>query len=145
MRQPDLRGEHATLLLTKASEDEALLDLVLLSEQASDSIVGFHCQQAAEKLVKALLAARGVAYRRTHDLDELFALVGSTGADVPDPLLEAARFTAFAVTSRYEPWPTDEPPLDRRAARSLLAALRRWVEREVEDALGGPTRGHERP
>jgi HEPN domain-containing protein len=49
------RREQALLLLRKAAQDEALLDQVLTSDQVSDEIIGFHCQQAAEKILKALL------------------------------------------------------------------------------------------
>ena len=48
--------EQALLLLRKAAQDEALLDRVLESIEVSDEIIGFHCQQAAEKLLKALLS-----------------------------------------------------------------------------------------
>ena len=47
------RREQALLLLRKAAQDEALLDQVLTSDQVSDEIIGFHCQQAAEKILKA--------------------------------------------------------------------------------------------
>jgi hypothetical protein len=40
--------EQALLLLRKAAHDEALLDAVIASDQVSDEIIGFHCQQAAE-------------------------------------------------------------------------------------------------
>ncbi len=43
----------------------------------------YHVQQAAEKLVKALLVLAGEAFRRTHDMDDLLA-----------PLLRA--YPAFA-------------------------------------------------
>jgi HEPN domain-containing protein len=32
----------------------------------ADSIFGFHCQQAVEKLLKAWLSLLGVAFPRTH-------------------------------------------------------------------------------
>lgn len=36
--------------------------------------VAFHIQQAAEKLLKALLASRSIEYPRTHDLEALLDL-----------------------------------------------------------------------
>ena len=48
--------EQALLLLKKAADDEALLQEVIESRQVSDEIFGFHCQQAVEKLLKALLS-----------------------------------------------------------------------------------------
>jgi hypothetical protein len=50
MRQLEL----ARLFLRKAGEDEALLDAVAQLNSVADVTFGFHCQQAAEKLLKAL-------------------------------------------------------------------------------------------
>lgn len=44
--------EQALLYLQKAAEDEVLLDEVLDSIRISDSVIGFHCQQAVEKFLK---------------------------------------------------------------------------------------------
>ena len=59
------RREQALLLLRKAAQDEALLDEVLTSDQVSDKIIGFHCQQAAEKILEALLCDAGVRFRKS--------------------------------------------------------------------------------
>ena len=45
--------------LRKAAQDEALLDAVIESDKVSDEVIGFHCQQAAEKMLKALLSDFG--------------------------------------------------------------------------------------
>src|SRR5438445_10667980 len=68
------QAEQARLFLAKAAEDESLLDAVLPLPGVSDAIFGFHCQQAAEKLLKGLLSHHGVAFSRTHDLNELSML-----------------------------------------------------------------------
>lgn len=73
------RHEQALLFLKKAAEDEALLDEVLSSSRISDEIIGFHCQQAAEKLLKALLSEFGIRFRKTHDVRELMDLLEDTG------------------------------------------------------------------
>ena len=87
--------EQALLLMNKAAEDEALLDEVGASERVSDSVFGFHCQQSAEKLLKALLSVYGIAFPRTHNLrmltdllhDACHAPAGeSGGVGHPDPL-----------------------------------------------------------
>ena len=53
------RREQALLFMRKAAQDEALLDAVLESDTVSDEVFGFHCQQAAEKMLKV----EGVAVR----------------------------------------------------------------------------------
>jgi HEPN domain-containing protein len=69
------RREQALLLLRKAAQDEALLDEVLASDQVSDEIIGFHCQPAAGKILKALLSDVGVRFRKTHEIGSLVALL----------------------------------------------------------------------
>lgn len=131
MRQPNLQREHAELLLRKASEDEALLDEVLNSPHISDEVFGFHCQQAAEKLLKAVLAFRGVVYRRTHDLTELIALLQQHGIALPTNLEEVDSFIPYAVEYRYQEWPEEEEAIDREVARELLRDLRKWAEAQI--------------
>jgi len=45
------------------------------STSISDEVFGFHCQQAAEKLLKAVLEHQQVVYRRTHDIDEFVIML----------------------------------------------------------------------
>jgi len=52
------------LFLRKAAQDEALLDAVIESDKVSDQVTGFHCQQAAEKMLKALLSDLGAAFHK---------------------------------------------------------------------------------
>jgi HEPN domain-containing protein len=74
--------EQALLLLRKAAQDEALLDAVIASDQVGDEIVGFHCQQAAEKILKALLSDVGVRFRKTHEVGALMALLARVGTSL---------------------------------------------------------------
>jgi hypothetical protein len=88
----------------------------------ADSIVGFHAQQATEKLIKAVLAARGVTFAKSHALSYLIGLVEENHIEAPDELSEADMLSPWAVEFRYE---GEEPPaLDRSAALVLVAQLR---------------------
>jgi hypothetical protein len=55
-----------------------LVRKVCSDADVADSIVGFHAQQAAEKLIKAVLAARGVTFVKSHALGYLIGLVEET-------------------------------------------------------------------
>ena len=125
--------ERARTLLGKAAEDEALLDLVLHSTAVSDAIIGFHCQQAAEKLLKAVLAETGVVFRRTHDIVELVDLAIDHGLMEPSEFEDLRELTPFAVELRYESFLDDatDAPLDRDAVRALLRRLRAWADARV--------------
>ena len=74
--------ELARLFLRKAGEDEALLDAVARLSSVADATFGFHCQQAAEKLLKALRSALEIRFRRTHDLQELMTSLENAGKGV---------------------------------------------------------------
>src|SRR5258708_3771414 len=92
--------------------------------------VCFHCQQSAEKYLKALLEERGLTIPRTHQLLDLLSLLSAH-----HPTLRSLRggldyLTRFAVDMRY--------PGDRATKRQAQAALR-WaikVQREARSLLG---------
>lgn len=118
--------EQAELLLAKAAQDECVVDKVLPHFDVSDEIIGFHCQQAAEKLLKALLAVREVPLQRTHNLRQLMDLLVDDGCPLPEDLAELDVLTPFAAMFRYETPPVSAK-LDRVATRQRISQLRRWV------------------
>ena len=124
--------EQAMLLLRKAAQDEALLDEALHSDRVSDEVLGFHCQQAAEKLLKALLSDFGIRFRKTHELGALSELLASAGCRVPASLEELDVFTPFDAVYRYEDYDS-ALALDREQARQTLRLLRAWVEEQLRD------------
>lgn len=93
--QRDLAEE----LLGLAADDETALLALVDVPSVTDSIVGFHAQQAVEKALKAVLAARGVEFPFVHDLAVLMKLCDSAG--VPVPFATARRLTPYAARLRY--------------------------------------------
>ena len=65
-----------TLRVEKARRDLSAAKILMASEERSLDIVVYHCQQAAEKGLKAVLVARGVDFPKTHDLRALLKLLG---------------------------------------------------------------------
>jgi HEPN domain-containing protein len=64
-------------------------------------IAAYHCQQAAEKSLKAVLAGQGERIVKTHDLNLLLDLVSGNTA-IPDRLLDSAvRLSPFSTAYRY--------------------------------------------
>jgi HEPN domain-containing protein len=125
--------EQAQMLLRKAAQDEALLDSVLEDTTVSEEIFGYHCQQAAEKLLKAWLAQRAVHYPKTHNLQALVELLEAQGQLLPTDLADLDQLTPYATVYRYEQLP-GYTPLDRQAARTLVARVRSFVERQIKPA-----------
>jgi HEPN domain-containing protein len=100
-----------------------------------NSIVGFHCQQAVEKILKAVLSEYGVPFRRTHDLRELMDALADAGHPLPRTLASLDALTPFATLFRYEGIPA-KASLDRKRTRERVGRLRAWAESRIEAAEG---------
>ncbi|GHT48627.1 HEPN domain-containing protein [Bacteroidia bacterium] len=90
---------HDWLYLANMDIDSALL-LKQMRPQHKE-IIGFHCQQSAEKYLKAFLFSHGETPPKTHDLITLCRMC--TAFDSTFQALESAVafLTAFGVQPRY--------------------------------------------
>jgi HEPN domain-containing protein len=86
----------------------------------------YHCQQAAEKLTRAVLAARGVDATREHRIRELVALLPE-GDQWRARLASLERLSPFATTYRYPTIagriPLEPPPSTVLADADEIAGL----------------------
>lgn len=103
--------EHRTLRLTRAWLARASGDLRTADRMAQvpmePGAVAFHCQQAAEKALKAYLLRHDRPFRKAHELPEL---VNQCAEITPDfrALLEAAdKLTPYIIAGRYPPDETE--------------------------------------
>ncbi len=117
--------KFARALIRAAETDLRALQGMSDPETFSDEIVGFHAQQAAEKLLKAWLALLGYKFPVTHDLGALLDLLGRSVPDTAE-FRGLIALNPFAVQFRYEALADEMEPLDRD---SLVAELRRLGER----------------
>jgi HEPN domain-containing protein len=127
---PHILGEVDSWM-HKSREDlrAALVDL-----EAKPPILGdcmFHCQQACEKAIKALLCCMQTPFRRVHDLNELGALAMQSFPELDSSLEEIAHLSTYAVSTRY---PSDEPEPEVNESRDNLALANRFVA-EITDLL----------
>ena len=125
------RREQCHMLLRKAAADEFLIDKILEDADIADELVGFHCQQAAEKLLKARLVDLDVNYPKTHNLQTLVELLEYHRRNLPEGLADLDLLTPYATIYRYEDPPRVEA-LDRHTAREFIRQLRAWVESDLE-------------
>ncbi len=132
------RAKHIEMLLAKAAQDEYVVDRLLPDDDAPVEVFGFHAQQAAEKLLKAVLVAAGANYPRTHRLAELIDSLGVAGVQVPPEFDDLRHLTPFAVEFRYDVTPEeDETPLDKTAVHAALQELRAWVTETIAKRVHG--------
>ncbi|MCX7004787.1 MAG: HEPN domain-containing protein [bacterium] len=114
--------DHAHLLLQLAQADVRAVRGMADKTLFSDAIVGFHAQQAVEKALKAILSMHAIIYPKTHDLDELGAMVRQhvpTALTIVDEILA---LTEYAVQYRYDFFPEVEP-LDRQHIADVVSAF----------------------
>jgi HEPN domain-containing protein len=87
--------------IRKAESDLVAAHLLAESDEPLPDQMGFFCQQAAEKYLKAFLIAAGQMPPRIHDVDALLDMCATVDAafDQLRPLVEG--LTEFAVIFRY--------------------------------------------
>lgn len=117
---------HVELLLRSSSLDEE----TTLLDGISGPVLGFHAQQAVEKLLKALLSQRGLKYPRTHDLEKLALQLTQAGESLPVTPLPLKELNAYAVQFRYED-PLVVPSPDPSNAIATIRVLREFVHRRI--------------
>ncbi len=117
----------------------AEVDLAATPPLAGDA--AFHCQQAAEKALKALLTRHQIEFARTHSIGELLQLAEPAVPGLSMRLDAARELTRHAIADRY---PGEEAPVARESARGhvgiaqiVLDAIRSELHSYLE--AGPPT------
>lgn len=115
-------AKQANTMLIMARKDFKSLCNMMSAELHDDEVFGFHAQQAIEKSLKAWIAALGLDYKFTHDLDDLLNQLEIHGVNV-DAFDRVGDLTNFAVQFRYELLPDNEDTLDREGLREQVRGL----------------------
>jgi HEPN domain-containing protein len=130
-RAADTRG-----WLRRAAADLRGADVDLAADPPLIGDAVFHCQQAAEKALKAFLAWHDVPFRKTHDLAEVGQQCIALDRSL-EPLCRSAEgLTTFAWIFRY-PGEPEEPPVEDAVG---VLALARDVYNAVLSRLPGEVR-----
>jgi HEPN domain-containing protein len=106
----DAKADEIWQWLRKAEHDLMAAAQVLELDSPLTDISVYHCQQAAEKALKAYLVQQDISFGKTHDLDELVATCETQDPSFPDLAEAAAILTPYAVVFRY-PTGQPDPPL----------------------------------
>ena len=129
--------DYAEVLMRKAAQDEFVARALVAIPDSPDEAIGFHAQQAVEKMLKAVLVSRQIRYRWRHDLVELIDLLREGGIPLPTELEDVRRLNPFAAELRYGELPVeDEEPLDRTWALGCVQRVRQWAESVLQEAEG---------
>jgi HEPN domain-containing protein len=119
--------EYLKEWVRKAEEDYAVANsLVARRRSPTPNAVSFHCQQCAEKYLKAFLVQHNVVFPKTHDLLELHKLCLSVAPSFAmiDDLLDL--LNPYSVEFRY---PGEETTVEEaKAAVRAMKKVRRFVQ-----------------
>lgn len=113
--------------LAKAKADLDVAEHLLAEGAEFPNAVAFHCQQAAEKYLKALLAWIEIEFPKTHDLEILLNLIEPTHGAVVSQLQDIITLTPYGVELRY---PGDRPDASPEEAHDAVQLAQR-----VRDAV----------
>lgn len=103
---------------------------------AADEIITdtacFHCQQAAEKYLKAYLVKKQIEFSKTHNIMSLLNLCAIADSSFTEQLSDADKLTDFAVEIRY---PDDwyEPSVEEtKQALDIMLKVKNFVLQKLE-------------
>ena len=99
--------------------------------------IAFHCQQTAEKYLKAFLVWRHMEFPKTHSIGRLLDLASAVAPELAASLADAVSLTPFGVEIRY---PGDLPELlpgEERTAFHLAKRSREAVRAQFDQHLLG--------
>jgi HEPN domain-containing protein len=122
----------ARVIATNAERDAVAVEKMAPDPDLADEVVGLHAQQAAEKYLKAVLAHRGITYRRVHSITYLLGLLEDHDVPAPPRAPELETLTPWVPQARYD-HDAEDATLDREAAVELVGAVRAWADAELRD------------
>lgn len=93
--------EVVTEWMASANADKRAIEACLALDPPLVDVVAFHCQQAAEKLLKGFLVLAGHRFRKSHDLEELGTHVRRHFPDLTDLVASVEAWTIWNIAYRY--------------------------------------------
>jgi HEPN domain-containing protein len=137
MKLPDVALRELVLQwLEKAAADLDAAEQLCTQGGRFREIIAFHCQQAAEKYLKALLVRHQIEFPKTHDIAKLLDRVAAVNASIAESLRDADVLTPFGVEVRY---PSEAPEvlpggeteaidIARRVRDAVMVSLRPYLD-----------------
>lgn len=123
--------------MEKAAGDEKILLRLIDDEDIPDDGLGFHAQQAVEKMVKAVLAHNAVSYERTHNIAYLLKLLDDARITAPDGADDLPNLSPWAAELRYGRQPETAP--DRGQMRTLVKQTKTWADAQLKGVYDEPS------
>ncbi len=117
--------EHAKRWLEFSEDDlEVAVEAARIGKYG---IAAYHCQQAVEKSIKAILIliSDGPTTFKTHDIEKLLKGLLRLGVDPPPFVWEATKLTDYAFSTRY---PDDYVPVSKEEYEEAYEIAKKVLE-----------------
>jgi len=101
MKQDDRITDLANKWIDKAEKDLLTAERELSFKNPIIDTICFHCQQAAEKYLKAFLVYHQIYFTKTHRIMDLLELCNIADSSFKEELKDADDLTDYAVQIRY--------------------------------------------
>ena len=92
----------------QAAEKDLKIAIEDIDKKERFEDVGFHCQQAAEKFLKAYIVAYELPFTKTHDLEVLLKACVKKDPDFEKLKMQSRLLTPFYLGARYPDFSSEE-------------------------------------
>ena len=120
---------EAKAWMTKAWRDLETARRAASGQPPFYDIAVYHCQQSAEKAVKAFLIHHGKVHEKTHDIEVLVDLAGEADAQFSELADAADALTPYATRFRYPnaTFAVEPQPMEYEEALRLAKTVYEFV------------------
>lgn len=87
--------------LRYADEDIEAAGVLNLHHRRPLNIICYHCQQSAEKYLKAYLVSKNVTFEKTHDLLKILTTCQDVDPSFEDIVTQCKQLNPYSVITRY--------------------------------------------
>jgi HEPN domain-containing protein len=122
--------------LAEAEEDFRFASVSLAEHDEFFSRICFHFQQAAEKYLKAFIVARGLEFKKIHNLRVLLNICKKEDMGFGELQEECLFLNAFYVDTRYPAfWPVGRTREEAQKAQEAVKAIGDFVKEKLRDKI----------
>jgi HEPN domain-containing protein len=125
--------EEVQQWLTKSQRDLKVAWVLFKNEESLLDAVVYHCQQSAEKSLKAYLTHKNTIFRKTHDLDVLIDLCCQSEASFQELKNDADMLTPYATEFRYSSDTIEPEKYEAEEALAMADSILNFVIRSLPD------------
>jgi len=125
----DIAREEIMAWLRKARRDMDSAERLLADNPPYRDTAAYHCQQAGEKAIKAMLTAAGLNFPKTHDLTMLVNLAAGKFGDMGAMTDAAIILTPYATLYRYPGAALEPDDTDIQEALEAAKAMLEGADR----------------